>query len=138
MTPKADTGTELLVGKFSRFEAATPQPKWLRPVRKAGLASFAEAGFPKLSDEDWRFTNVAPLAKLPFALAPEAVVNGAESKALDESVFARLAGHRLVFVNGFFSAKLSRIKPVSGGARIESLAAALAKDSGLMEAHLGK
>ena len=118
MTPKADTGTELLVGKFSRFEAATPQPKWLRPVRKAGLASFAEAGFPKLNDEDWRFTNVAPIAQLPFSLACEVVVNGAETKALDAAVFTHLPGHRLVFVNGFFSAKLSCIKPVVGGARI--------------------
>ena len=52
MTPKANNGTELLVEKFSRFEAASSQPKWLGPLRKAGLAGFAELGFPKLSDED--------------------------------------------------------------------------------------
>ena len=69
MTPKADNGTELLVEKFSQFEAAAPQPKWLLPLRKAGIASFAEAGFPTLHDEDWRFTNVAPIAKLTFQLA---------------------------------------------------------------------
>ena len=138
MTPKANNGTELLVGKFSQMKAVADQPKWLPPLRKAGLASFAEAGFPKLSDEDWRFTNVAPIANLPFTLAREAAVNGAESKLIDESVFAKLAGHRLVFVNGFFCAKLSHIKPVTGGARIESLTAALAKDSALIEKHLGK
>jgi Fe-S cluster assembly protein SufD len=43
-----------------------------------------------------------------------------------------------VFVNGFFSAKLSSIKPVSSGVRIENLSAALAKDSALVEKHLGK
>jgi len=138
MTQKADNGTELLVEKFSQFQAASAQPKWLQPLRKAGLACFAELGFPKLSDEDWRFTNVAPIAKLPFTLAPEAAVNGAESKAINDSVFAKLSGHRLVFVNGFFSVKLSSIKPVSGGARIENLSAALAKDSGFIEKHLGK
>ena len=47
------------------------QPKWLLPLRKAGIASFAELGFPTLHDEDWRFTNVAPLAKLPFKPAAE-------------------------------------------------------------------
>ena len=138
MTQKANNGTELLVGKFSQMEAVANQPKWLPPLRKAGLASFAEAGFPKLSDEDWRFTNVAPIANLPFTLAREAAVNGAESKLIDGSVFAKLAGHRLVFVNGFFCAKLSHLKPVTGGVRIESLAAALAKDSALIEKHLGK
>jgi Fe-S cluster assembly protein SufD len=138
MTQKANNGTELLVEKFSQLKAGPDQPKWLRPLRKAGLACFAELGFPKLSDEDWRFTNVAPIAKLPFTLAPEAAVNGAESRAINDSVFAGLAGHRLVFVNGFFSTKLSSIKPVSGGARIENLSAALAKDSGFIEKHLGK
>ena len=138
MTQKANHGTELLVETFSQFAAAAPAPQWLPPLRQAGIASFAAAGFPTLQDEDWRFTNVAPIANLPFTLASEALVNGAESKLIDESAFAKLTGHRLVFVNGFFCAKLSSIKPVSGGARIESLAAALAKDSALIEKHLGK
>jgi Fe-S cluster assembly protein SufD len=138
MTQKANNGTELLVGQFSQFETAATQPKWLAPVRKAGIASFADQGFPTLHDEDWRFTNVSPIAKLNFQLAKEVFVNGAESKLIDESAFAKLSGHRLVFVNGFFCAKLSSIKPVSGGVRIENLSAALAKDSALIEKHLGK
>jgi len=138
MTQKANNGTELLVGKFSQFEAAAPPSNWLSPLRQAGLAGFAELGFPQLSDEDWRFTNVAPIANLPFTLAGAAAVNGAESKLIEESAFAKLNGHRLVFVNGFFCAKLSSIQPVAGGARIESLAAALAKDSALIEKHLGR
>jgi Fe-S cluster assembly protein SufD len=138
MTQKANNGTELLVEKFSQLEAAAPQAKWLAPLRKAGIASFAEAGFPTLRDEDWRFTNVAPIAQLPFTLAREASVNGAETRLIDESVFAALPGQRLVFVNGFFSAKLSRIRPVAGGLRIESLSAALAQDSAPIEKHLGK
>src|SRR5882724_5698700 len=138
MTQKANNGTELLVGKFSQLEPTPSQPKWLAPIRKAGIASFADQGFPKLSDEDWRFTNVAPIAKLNFQLAKEISVNGAESKLIDESAFTKLSGHRLVFVNGFFCAKLSSIKPVAGGVRIENLSAALAKDSALIEKHLGK
>jgi Fe-S cluster assembly protein SufD len=138
MTQKANDGTALLVEKFSRFPSAAPAPQWLPPLRQAGLASFAQAGFPTLHDEDWRFTNVAPIAKLNFQLAGAVAVNGAETRALDESVFAALPGHRLVFVNGLFSATLSRIKPVTGGVRIENLSAALAKDSALVEKHLGK
>jgi len=127
-----------IVEKFQQFESGSRQPKWLAPLRKAGIASFADQGFPTLHDEDWRFTNVAPIANLPFQLAREAVVNGAETKALDAAAFTKLPGHRLVFVNGFFSAKLSSIKPVAGGARIENLSAALAKDSALIEKHLGQ
>ena len=138
MTPNANNGTDLLVGKFSEQEAAGTGPKWLAPLRKAGIASFADQGFPTLHDEDWRFTNVAPIAKLNFSLAGQVAVNGAESKALTDSVFANLPGHRLVFVNGFFSAKLSSLKPVTGGVRIENLSAALANDSELIEKHLGQ
>ncbi len=132
-----DTGIEALVAQFARVESAT-QPKWLLPVRKAGLASFAEQGFPTLHDEDWRFTNVAPIAKLHFQLAAPPIVNGAESKLIAESVFAHLPGHRLIFVNGFFSAELSSLKPVTDGLRIENLSAALAADPSLIEKHLGK
>ena len=113
MTQKANNGTELLVQKFSQFEAGATQPKWLQPVRKAGMASFADQGFPTLHDEDWRFTNVGPIAALPFQLAGPVAVNGAESAALDAAVFTKLPGNRLVFVNGFFAAKLSTLKPVS-------------------------
>ncbi len=105
MTQKADNGTELLVEKFSQVEMAASQPTWLAPLRKAGMASFADQGFPTLKDEDWRFTNVAPIARLHFQLAGKAAINGAESKALEQAVFTKLAGHRLVFVNGFFSAE---------------------------------
>jgi Fe-S cluster assembly protein SufD len=132
-----DNAVDPIVKQFNHAEAAV-QPKWLAPLRKAGIASFAEQGFPTLQDEDWRFTNVAPIAKLPFHLAGEIAVNGTETAALEESVFARLPGHRLVFVNGFFSAKLSSIKPVAAGVRIENLSTALSKDSGFIEKHLGK
>jgi Fe-S cluster assembly protein SufD len=128
---------EPIVKQFGDVEKPA-QPKWLAPVRKAGIADFAELGFPKLSDEDWRFTNVAPIAKLNFQLAKKVSVNGAESKVLNESVFAELPGNRLVFVNGFFSEKLSQLKSIPDGVRIENLSTALAKDSALVEKHLGK
>jgi Fe-S cluster assembly protein SufD len=138
MTQKnSGNAVEPIVKQFDSVVSAV-QPKWLLPVRKAGIASFADQGFPTLHDEDWRFTNVAPIAQLPFQLAREVSVNGAETKALDAAAFTKLPGHRLVFVNGFFSAKLSSIKAVSGGVRIENLSAALTKDSAIIEKHLGK
>ena len=140
MTPEHSSNSnavEPIVKHFSAVEAAT-QPKWLLPVRKAGIARFAELGFPTLRDEDWRYTNVAPIAALAFQVAAPVTVNGAETKTLEDSIFAAMPGHRLVFVNGYFCAKLSSIKPVSGGVRIENLATAIATDSALIEKHLGK
>jgi len=139
MTPEIDQRTKSLVEQFRRIDAAAAgQPIWLPLVRQAGLVSFAEQGFPSLTDEDWRFTNVAPLAKLPLQPARAAVVNGAETQVLREAPLAEITGHRLVFVNGFFCAKLSSLETVPAGVRVESLAAALAKDAGLIERHLGQ
>jgi Fe-S cluster assembly protein SufD len=127
-----------ILEKFSSFEAQGQQPSWLSPLREAGAARFAELGFPTLRDEDWRFTNVAPIEKLAFTPAKEISANGAETKILSEAAFVKLIGNRLVFVNGFFSAKLSQVKSAAKGVRIENLSAALAKDFALIEKHLGK
>jgi Fe-S cluster assembly protein SufD len=134
---KTDDATGPFVGQFSRFESGAKSP--LLPFRKAGLALFAELGFPTLQNEDWRFTNVAPLVKLPFLPVFETpVVNGAETRALDEFAFTKLSGTRLVFVNGHYSAKLSSVEKLPAGVKICSLAAALNSESALVEKFLGR
>jgi Fe-S cluster assembly protein SufD len=131
---------EIKMTIIDRFGWMESQPEWLRSLRKAGMSGAAGSKFPTLQDEDWRFTNLAPLAKLleQAKSAPETTANGAETNLVDASVFAKLSGQRLVFVNGFFSAKLSHIEPALNGVRIENLSAAFAKDSTLAEKHLGK
>ncbi|MEI6078764.1 MAG: Fe-S cluster assembly protein SufD [Verrucomicrobiota bacterium] len=138
MTQKANSGAAQLLARFSQPAPAAATPVWLQQMRQTGAERFGDAGFPTLQDEDWRFTNVAPIAKLNFLRASPVAVNGAETKALDESVFASLPGHRLVFVNGFFSQKLSTLRPLADGVRIENLSAALGKDASLLEKHLGQ
>ena len=125
---------------FERFEqaAATTQPSWLFPLRKAGIARFAELGFPTLKNEDWRFTNVAPIAKLPFKPALDAARDGLTKDSLDQFSFAKLPGTRLVFVNGHFAAELSTATTQPNGIKVSSLATALANDSALVEKHLGR
>src|SRR5690348_1489360 len=91
---------EPIVRQFDAVESSA-QPKWLLPLRKSGINQFSELGFPTLRDEDWRFTNVAPIEKLPFMPAKEIAVNGAESNILSDAVFPQITGNVLVFVNGF-------------------------------------
>jgi Fe-S cluster assembly protein SufD len=126
------TVTEPFLEKFQHFESVAKTS--LLPFRKAGLALFAELGFPTLHHEDWRFTNIAPLTKLPFEPLFEAsAVNGTETKALDEFAFTKLAGTRLVFVNGHYSPKLSTVEKLPAGVKVGSLAAALTSDAALVE-----
>jgi len=131
--PSADAYLE----KFSRFEMQASQPKWLLPLRKAGLARFSEVGLPTLHDEDWRFTNIAPIARLPFQPAFEPG-DGVTADQLKDFAFAKLPGSRLVFVNGHFAAKLSSVTNLPAGVKAGSLAAALASDAAFLEKHLGR
>ncbi len=118
----------LFLENFDRFESAL-QPSWLLPLRKAGIARFAELGFPTLKDEDWRFTNVAPLAKLPLRPAVEPASDAAAKTALGKYIFAGLPGARLVFVNGKYSTALSSLHGLPDGVRVSNLVAALVADS---------
>ena len=129
--------TDPYLAKFERLEKETRQPPWLYPLRKAGIARFAELGFPTTRHEDWRFTNVAPIAKLPFKPVLDGRVDGVTSEALNLLKFANLAGPRLVFVNGRFARELSTIGSLPDGVKAGSLAAAIASDPALLERHLG-
>jgi Fe-S cluster assembly protein SufD len=132
--------TDPCLKAFERFEQAdtSRQPSWLFPLRKAGMARFAELGFPTLRHEDWRFTNVAPVVKLPFKPVFEAANDGLTKASLRQFPFAKLPGTRLVFVNGIYSSEFSMAPAHSNGAKVSSLAAALASDSALVEKHLGR
>ena len=53
----------------------TNQPKvepWLQELREAAFQRFAEVGFPTTHDEEWRFTNVAPIARVAWTSGPRA------------------------------------------------------------------
>ena len=112
--------------KFEQFEKGAKDPAWVRVARKAGISHFVELGFPTLRDEDWRFTNVAPIAKLPFKPVLQPSTGGLSEKALAQFPFANLECHRLVFVDGHFTPGLSRLLPIEAGVEVGSLAAALA------------
>jgi len=103
--------TDPYLMEFERVEKSGPS--WLYPIRQAGMARFAELGFPTLRDEDWRFTNVTPIAKLPFRPSLEPTDHGVRMSEVENQPFSRIRGCRLVFVDGFFSSELSSIEPVS-------------------------
>jgi Fe-S cluster assembly protein SufD len=108
---------------------------WLMNLRKGGMARFAEIGFPTLRDEDWRFTNVTPIARLPFNPAFEPSRDGGVD--VKHFNFGDLEVTRLVFLNGHFSPQLSTIAQAEG-VKIESLARVLESDGALAQKNLGR
>jgi Fe-S cluster assembly protein SufD len=125
------------VSKFEKFAKRAGSPAWLVPVREAGLARYGELGLPTLAHEDWRFTNVAPVTRLPFRPALDAT-DGVTVEQLQGFAFARQAGTKLVFVNGRFAPNLSTLGALPQGARVGSLAAALEADALFLQQQLGR
>jgi Fe-S cluster assembly protein SufD len=132
--PTKETG--LYWETFEQFEKTARDPEWVRVGRKAGISHFVELGFPTLQDEDWRFTNVAPIAKLPFKPVLESTREGVAAQALDPFTFAGLAGSKLVFVDGHFAPELSSTINLPEGVKVKSLAEAIAKDPTQVQPHL--
>jgi Fe-S cluster assembly protein SufD len=122
---------------FERFEHnGASRPTWLAHLRKSGLSRFSELGFPTLRDEDWRFTNVTPITKLPFNPLVEPALDDVPD--VKQFHFASLECTQLVFVNGHFAPKLSRFLPQQKGVQVDSLARVLQSDGTLAQKHLGR
>jgi len=125
---------EQLVGSYRAWASngAARAPAWLKELREGGIARFGDLGFPNVKQEAWRFTSVAPIAEGSFELAkaPSRV------PSLDDiRPFLLLeAGHRLVFVDGFFQPSLST--PLRDD--VQSLAQVLANRPELIQQYLGK
>ena len=99
----------------------------LGPVRDAAFARFVEQGFPTTRLEEWRHTNVAPIAKTTFVRAPEAHIS---AEAAEPYLFAEEIPHRIVLMNGRLSTALSTLATLPAGVSVRSLRAALDTASG--------
>jgi Fe-S cluster assembly protein SufD len=131
---------EVHLSNFAQFEKSMPVkgPAWLHQLRNAAIDRFAETGFPTLKDEEWRFTNVAPIAKVPFRIAQSFEVSGRAAQDLDSLTFAGDNCHRLVFVNGRFAPKLSLVGSLPDGVIVSNLAAILDTDANSVKPHLAR
>ncbi|MBA3296896.1 MAG: Fe-S cluster assembly protein SufD [Acidobacteria bacterium] len=109
-------------------------PRWLQDLRDRAATRFTALGFPTVRDEDWRFTNVAPIAAIDFEPAPHAPVSLA---VIDALPYASLSS-RLVVVNGRFSAELSRLIGLPSGVRAGSLAVAVTGHAEVVQRYLGQ
>ncbi len=86
----------------------------LHSTRRAAIGKFTELGFPTTQNEEWKFTSVAPIAKIQFTPVLAYSSEGLTKKDIEQFAFVDLDGTRLVFVNGHFSNGLSAVHPQEG------------------------
>src|SRR5262249_12235381 len=94
------TGVAEQTGNWLAHYASVPKTAegWLQGLREAAFSRFTALGFPDTHNEEWRFTNVAPIARTAWAPA---------SAAAGAALLGFVDGVRLVFVNGQFAPELS-------------------------------
>jgi Fe-S cluster assembly protein SufD len=110
---------------------------WTQPLRKAAIRRFAELGFPTTRLEEWKYTNVAPIARIPFRPADEAAFEGT-AEALAAATIPGLAPAQLIYVNGHFVPQLSALPVLPQGVEVGCLAQALSSRASGLEAHLAR
>ena len=125
------------VADFKAFASngAAGAPGWLKEIREAAIARFAELGFPSMKQEEWRFTSIAPIAQTAFAFGHRRA-GGAVSAPQVATLGGTSRSARIVFVDGTFAPELSTLDRLPVGVRAGSLAAALKSAPELPREHL--
>jgi len=75
------------LAEFTGLPAVAP---WAQALREAAFERFAKLGFPTTREEEWRFTNVAPIARSSFQRGSAAglvtgLTGGAQAGTLEEA-----------------------------------------------------
>jgi Fe-S cluster assembly protein SufD len=126
-----------IVSGFWDFAASLEEtgPAWLPQVREAAIERFAELGFPSKKREDWKYTNVTPIARAVAEAPGGDEATGAEIEAV---VDLSAMEHALVFVNGRFAPELSSPGVLPDGAVVDGLARVLRERPELAEPFLSR
>ena len=91
-------------------------PAWLKHLRANAIAQFEQLGFPTTRNEEWKYTNVAPLLKQDFSIPQTSANVDVEAFTYPESQTSQL-----VFVNGIYAPKLSNVSAIPAGVTIANL-----------------
>jgi len=91
-------------------------PAWIANLREKAGAAFESLDYPTTRHEEWKYTNVAPILKVPYRESFDPESNGPKgpkspkrltARDIDPFTFAESRESQLVFINGSFSRKLS-------------------------------
>ena len=115
-----------------RPQVASSPLAWFNDLRAHAVDRVGALTVPTTRDEEWRFTDISPLTKIPFQPARSAAQVGVAD--IERFVLPE-AGARLVFVDGVYVPQLSFN---NAGITVENLATALTRHGVAMQPYLGR
>ncbi len=121
---------------FTKTRAGLDQP-WLTALRERAAESFQGLSFPTTRDEEWKYTNVAPLLEKQFRQLFDLDLSGVQAKRLESVTFPEARESRLVFVNGIYAAELSNTSGLPDGVQVANLSQFASGSDQFPEAALG-
>ena len=111
-------------------------PAWVQSLRDEAILRFSDLGFPitRRGNEEWKYTNVGPIARVPFRpVTTQVKLQKADLRRLS---LGESAGHRLVFVDGSYVEELSSVAALPAGVRAVNLTEAMTSSPALLREHL--
>ena len=93
----------------------------VRQVRQDALARFALTGLPRMTDEQWRYTNIRSMEKLRFEFSSQSAANSIDAN-LSELHIQDSDMYRVVLVDGWINDEYSDLAGLPEGVTVLSLA----------------
>jgi Fe-S cluster assembly protein SufD len=124
---------------FRQFqEQRSADASWIKRLRESAFDRFEQLGFPTMHEEEWKYTNLAPLSKMVFER--QAVQNSSEDYRLEQFTYEETRRSQLIFVNGVYRAEMSSLDALPEGIVVLDLADALLDEnySEVVREHLAR
>jgi len=119
-------------------------PLWLHQLRKKAMDRFRDLGIPVTRElefpqrEDWMFTDLAPVSRIPFSNPTSLDTSSITRDHLSAYTFGDESWTELIFVDGHFSESLSQVREAGTGITVQTLAQAIEEGSDTLQRHLGR
>ncbi len=98
---------ENLVSRHLVFNEKNSKNKFVDDLRHEAIEIFDKSGFPSRKDEEWKYTNLAPLLKADYKLFPETEEISIGYQDVKKYFIHDMDTYNIVFVNGVYSSYLS-------------------------------
>jgi Fe-S cluster assembly protein SufD len=110
----------------------------LHAKRRSALKVFGELDFPTVKNEEWKYTNIAPLLNHNFTPASGLNTGKPEASSIEKFKIKGLKCCSVVLYNGEFSAELSDISKLSKNVKVENLSEVIKNNPDFILEHLGE
>jgi Fe-S cluster assembly protein SufD len=131
-----DSAVNYYVEEFRRFQTCLTRD-YLADNRHAALELFRKNGFPTQRMENWKYTDVRPITRKAF-LTLDRTNEKINSELLGKGRLLDIESHELVFIDGVYSQRFSKIKSLPGATVVQNIAEVNSSQNNIVSEHITK